>query len=360
MNDFDFWFSMVDLSPKIKLNILKKFKITEKIWYYSINKKNYNYFNNFKIIKALEKAWDKKRISEMKNIIKDKKICLTSFFDESYPEKLKYFDDAPSILFHRGDIKRLNDNINVSIVGARKCSYYGENVAELISKELASNNINVISGMARGIDTIAHSNALKNLGFTCAVLGCGIDVVYPKENNKLYEQIVNKGCIISEFPPGTPPYAFNFPIRNRIISALSKVIIVVEADLKSGTLITANFALNQGKDIMAVPGQVFSNASRGTNKLIKDGAFPFTEIEDLFELLGIERQKKKVGAKKNTDSKKGEIIEIISDNPMHIDDIIKLTNIDITCLYGLLFEMQLDNQIKCLAGNYYVKINKSI
>jgi DNA processing protein len=360
MNDFDFWFSMVELSPKIKLNILKKFKITEKIWYYSINKKNHNCFSNFKVIKALEKAWDKKKISEIKNVMKDKKINLISFFDETYPEKLKYFDDAPSILFYRGDINKLNDNINVSIVGSRKCSYYGENVAELISKELALNNINVISGMARGIDSIAHNSTLKNLGFTCAILGCGVDVVYPRENNKLYEQIIDKGCIISEFPPGTPPYALNFPIRNRIISALSEVIVVVEADLKSGTLITANYALNQGKDVMAVPGQVFSSISRGTNKLIKDGAFPFTQIEDLFELLGIERQNKKKFVKKNTNSKKGKIVDIITDNPMHIDDIIKLTNIDITCLYGLLFEMQLDNEIKCLAGNYYVKINKSI
>ncbi len=187
----------------------------------------------------------------------------------------------------------LNEGYNISIVGSRKYSNYGKDVTKIICSDLCANNINIISGMAKGIDTFAHESCLNNEGYTCAVLGSGLDIVYPKENIKIFNKIVEKGCVISEFLPGTPPYAYNFPQRNRIISALSDIIIVIEAGEKSGSLITANLALEQGKDVMAVPGSIFSDESKGTNKLIKDGAFPLTCTNDIFNLIGIEMKNQK-------------------------------------------------------------------
>ena len=152
------------------------------------------------------------------------------------------YDDAPYMLFYKGDIKHLNENVNVSIVGSRKYTSYGENVANIISDSLCDNNISIVSGMARGIDSVAHLKCVQKNSYTCAVLGSGLDVIYPKENLKLYNKILENGCIISQFLPGTKPYAYNFPIRNRIISGLSSLIIIIEAGIKSGSLITATSA----------------------------------------------------------------------------------------------------------------------
>jgi DNA processing protein len=215
--------------------------------------------------------------------------------------------------------------------------------------------------MAKGIDYFANKSCLDNEGYTCAVLGSGLDIVYPKENLKIFNKIVRNGCVISEYLPGTPPYAYNFPLRNRIISALSDIIIVIEAGEKSGSLITANLALEQGKDVMAVPGSIFSNESKGTNKLIKDGAFPLTCVNDIFNLMGIEikNEKKTTISSFNSEIHKG-IYSIINDSPLHINDIIRVTNIDIKQLYEVLFEMQIKNEILCLSGNYYVRVNNKI
>ncbi|KYH35810.1 hypothetical protein CLTEP_02030 [Clostridium tepidiprofundi DSM 19306] len=360
MIDFDIWYSLVKLNPNIKLDILKKFKTTEHIWYrYIANEQDYDIFNS-KIIKCLKNAWNKEKINKIKEKMLNDNVNIINYYDELYPQKLKNFDDSPSVMYYRGKIQFLNTNPSIAIVGARKCTFYGQNTTELIAKELAKNNINVISGMARGIDTFAHKVTIANSGFTCAVLGTGMDIIYPRENMQLYNELINNGCILSEFPFGTKPYPYNFPIRNRIISGLSDIVIVVEADIKSGSLITASSALNQGKDVMAVPGSVFSDKSRGTNKLIKDGAYPFTCMKDLFELLGIQYLIEAKSKTKTINSKNknyGIINKLISDKPIHIDEIIRITNIDIKCLYELLFEMQINNEVKCLSGNYYVRIN---
>jgi DNA processing protein len=215
--------------------------------------------------------------------------------------------------------------------------------------------------MAKGIDTFAHESSLENESYTCAVLGSGLDIVYPKQNIKIFNEIVKKGAVISEFLPGTPPYAYNFPLRNRIISGLGDIIIVIEAGEKSGSLITANLALEQGKDVMAVPGSIFSYESKGTNKLIKDGAYPLTSANDIFNLMGVEMKDSSKNVVKSVCSQVNkQIYSIIDDSPIHINDIIRATNIDIKQLYGILFEMQIKNQILCLSGNYYVKVNNKI
>ncbi len=360
MNDYDIWFSLVKLSPRIKLKLINDFHNTEKIWYYGVHSKKTEYFKN-NLMEVLSNAWNKSEIDNVKRNLEVNEIECIAFYEDAYPKKLKNYDDAPFTLFYKGNILPLSEGYNISIVGSRKYSNYGKDVTKIICTDLCSNNINIISGMAKGIDTFAHDSCLNNGGYTCAVLGSGLDIVYPKENYKIFNRIAQKGAVISEFLPGTPPYAHNFPLRNRIISALSHIIIVIEAGEKSGSLITANLALDQGKDVMAVPGSIFSYESKGTNKLIKDGAFPLTCTNDIFDLMGIKRKNSKNATVRSFSSKIHQgIYDIINDSPLHINDIIRITNIDIKQLYEVLFEMQIKNEILCLSGNYYVRVNDKI
>ncbi len=359
MNIYDLWFSSIKMSNKIKLYLLKNVINTEELWNYTFYVRD-NIIINEKVRFYLKEAWDKIQLEVLYRNILNKGVETVVFNEDTYPNNLKNITDAPAIIFYRGNIKKLDEKVSVGIVGSRNCSIYGENVTGIIGEELSKNNVNIISGMARGIDSYAHKACLRQNGYTCAVLGSGIDVVYPKENKKIYDIISENGCVLSEFFPGTKPLSRNFPARNRIISGLSDLLIVIEAGEKSGSLITAGLALEQGKDIVAVPGTIFSSESKGTNKLIRDGAYIFTDFKDLFEILNMEYlcgnlQK----TKKMTDIEK-KIYDTISDTPVHIDDIFERTNIDIKQLYEVLFELQLKDEIICISGNYYVKVNKAI
>lgn len=223
-------------------------------------------------------------IDRIRNQIDNKNIKIVTKFDRSYPEKLKYIDNSPYILYTIGKIKDLNlINKNISIVGSRKATNYGKWVCRKFSKELTSKGITITSGMALGIDSIAHKTCIENNGITIAVLGSGVDTVYPKRNKKLYEEIMVDGLIVSEFPIGSIAMPYNFPVRNRIISGLSDGVLVVEASDKSGTLITATFAGEQNKEIFSVPGNIDNYLSKGTNQLIREGAKITTSIEDILE-----------------------------------------------------------------------------
>lgn len=360
--EFDIWYSMVRCSNKDKLNLLKKFKNTKSIWEKFCNNRleKTDDKNTMKLSYTLKKYWDENKIKEIKNILLSKNIGIINYYSENYPENLKPFEDSPSILYYRGNIEKINLNKNLAIVGSRDYSYYGENVTSIISREMAENNINIISGMAKGIDAFAHKYSLQANGYTCAVLGSGIDVIYPYVNKTIYYKLLEGGGIISEFPPGTKPYPYNFPLRNRIISGLSDIVIVIEASEKSGSLITASCALEQGKDVMAVPGSIFSKKSIGTNKLIKDGADPFTTMEDIYNLLNMNYREKFQAQKNNLNKIENKIYSVIEDTPIHIDDIVRVTKVDIKRLYEVLFELQFKNHITCLSGNYYVRISNSI
>ena len=360
--EFDIWYSMVRCSNKDKLNLLKKFKNTKSIWEKFCNNRleKTDDKNTMKLSYTLKKYWDENKIKEIKNILLSKNIGILNYYSENYPENLKPFEDSPSILYYRGNIEKINLNKNLAIVGSRDYSYYGENVTSIISREMAENNINIISGMAKGIDAFAHKYSLQANGYTCAVLGSGIDVIYPYVNKTIYYKLLEGGGIISEFPPGTKPYPYNFPLRNRIISELSDIVIVIEASEKSGSLITASCALEQGKDVMAVPGSIFSKKSIGTNKLIKDGADPFTTMEDIYNLLNMNYREKFQAQKNNLNKIENKIYSVIEDTPIHIDDIVRVTKVDIKRLYEVLFELQFKNHITCLSGNYYVRISNSI
>jgi DNA processing protein len=349
------WFSMLSLPCRTKLELMKNYQTPENLWssYSSGNLEDKN------LLKILNNSWNDKKINDINTILLNNDINIACFNDSLYPEKLKLYDDAPSILFYKGDISKLNCGLSISIVGSRKCTSYGTNATTVISSELSKKKINIISGMAKGVDTYAHRSCLSNDGFTCAVLGSGLDVIYPKENRALYDSISSTGCIISEYLPGTQPFAYNFPTRNRIISELSNIVIIVEAGIKSGSLITATFALEQGIDVMVVPGSIFSDQSKGSNKLIKDGAYPLTSIEDVFQLLDMDYNQPAKAESNRLNDVERKIYSTLTDSPLHINDIIRITKVDINYLYEVLFELQLKNEIMCLAGNYYVKSIKN-
>ena len=208
------------------------------------------------------------------------KIKTITLEKESYPEKLKNIYNSPQTLYVLGNKELLNEK-SIAIIGCRNASDYGLRSAYKFGYELAKKGVCIISGFARGVDTYSHMGAVAAKGKTIAVLGCGLDVLYPSENLELYKQIlINNGTIVTEYPLGSKPERYHFPARNRIISGLSDGVLVVEAKEKSGTLITVEHALEQGKDVYAIPGNITSKNSYGTNELIKEGAIPVTKIDD--------------------------------------------------------------------------------
>lgn len=234
-----------------------------------------DWFLQYKKSWDLQREWDRFQKSGMSFVTSEQ---------EEYPLKLREIYDAPYGLFYYGSLQILQGK-TAGIVGARKCSEYGKYIASKLAENLARVGITVVSGMAEGSDAAAHVGTLKAEGNTAAVLGCGADICYPSKNRKLYEAIRRNGCILSEYPPGTEPIAWHFPARNRLISALCETLIVVEAKEKSGSLITADFALEQGKDVYAVPGRITDELSRGCNELIRQGAGIITGISSFLEEL---------------------------------------------------------------------------
>lgn len=216
--------------------------------------------------------------------LEKRKIRFAPFFSKEYPERLKNIPDAPYALFFRGEPEKMPERL-VAVIGARECSSYGSFLAEHIGRKLAQKGTGVVSGLARGIDGITQKAAVLAGGFTAGVLGCGVDVCYPAENRSLYESCAKQGLLVSEYPPGTRPLAWRFPPRNRLISGLSDAVVVVEAREKSGTFITVDMALEQGREIFVVPGRITDPLSRGCNRLIGQGASVFSSVEELLESL---------------------------------------------------------------------------
>ena len=232
---------------------------------------------------ALLKNWDApenlERAKRQEEQWKKKGISFDFLWEEAFPKRLKEISDPPLVLYRIGKLPEPEKKMT-AIVGARACSSYGKEMAEYFARGLAKEGIGIVSGMARGADGIAQRAALSAGGYSVAVLGCGVDICYPEENRPLYERLWENGCILSEYPPGTQPHSRLFPPRNRIISALSDLVLVIEAREKSGTLITVDMALEQGKDIYAVPGRVTDSLSMGCNNLIRQGAGIINSVED--------------------------------------------------------------------------------
>lgn len=281
-----------------------------------------------------------------------------------YPENLKTVQDAPLILYMKGR-PLPQDRYAIAIVGSRRCSEYGRRVSEKLSSELAERGITIVSGLARGIDTTAHTGALKAGGRTAAVFASGLDRVYPPENRELVRKIIERGFVISEFPPGTRPDKENFPRRNRLISGLGLGVIVVEAEAESGALITADYGLEQGREVFAVPGSIFSKTSEGTNNLIKKGAKPVSSVEDIIEELGPKlrglRDTSAAGDLRTfselefSDREKA-IIKIMEQEPLHIDEIARKSGRPVSEISSVLLELELKGVVKQLEGKRFFLI----
>lgn len=290
--------------------------------------------------------------------LKEQNIEFISYKNACYPEKLKNISDSPWYLFQKG--KRYEKKPSVAIVGARNCSNYGKEIALDYARELAGNGVTIISGLARGIDSYAHMGALEMGGDTIAVLGCGVNVCYPKENYQLYCDIANSGGIISEYPVDMQPRSMFFPERNRIISGLADIILVVEARIKSGSLITADFALEQGKDVFAIPGRVTDGLSQGCNQLICQGAAIANSPSEIMEELGIKYVKNKKLLKKSNnllERKENMLYSCLDLQPKSLDEI--LSNIDLTYkeILMTLVDLEIKGLIKETSKNYYIRID---
>jgi DNA processing protein len=274
--------------------------------------------------------------------------------DAGYPQWLKNIFDPPYIIYYRGELPA-DDDICIAMVGSRKASAYGRHVADKIARGLAQKGAWVVSGLARGIDTYSHLGSLGGGGKTIAVLGSGIDVIYPRENNSLYHQICDSGTVITELPIGSPPLARHFPARNRIISGLCRGVAVVEAAEKSGSLITVDYALEQGRDVFAVPGPVTSLLSRGTHKLIKQGAKLIETADDILEeYLSVDCVNNNQIDLFSFSQKEREILELMMTGQMHFDILVQNSGFSPSQMAALLTMWEIKGLIKQLPGKYYI------
>ena len=312
------------------------------------------------IISNLEKA---KSLAEKDlKYIHDNDIDIITYKEKYYPVNLRSIYNFPPILYVKGMLVE-GDCLSIGMVGSRRASTYGILMAKKFAGELARKGITIGSGMARGIDSASHLGALENNGRTIAVLGNGIDICYPRENDNLLNKIIQQGAVITEFPLSTPPEAMNFPSRNRIISGLSLGVIVVEASEHSGALITSDLALEQGREVFAIPGNVTVDTSSGSNRLIKQGAKLITSVDDILEEISPIKQDFKLNhpvvtnemQQNNLSEAETKIMNILSLEPIHMDDIAFQSNLDPSDLPQYLLNLELLGLITQLSGKRFVK-----
>lgn len=345
--------------------LIEAFKIPERLYNASFNE-----------IKRVE-GFDESLAKQVKSSIKDETLLqkvdsqlsklkqynakLITIWDDEYPENLRNIYNPPVLLFVKGELLT-RDTGSIAIVGSRTVSEYGRIAAERIAGDLAAQGITIVSGMASGIDSIAHWGALKAGGRTLAVLGCGIDIVYPAENNSLYKEIIKNGAVISEFEFGTKPWPGNFPARNRIISGISLGTVVVEAGKKSGALITAAAALEQNREVFAVPGNISSKSSEGTNALIRDSAAKLVQnAEDIinelkFRLTGQEGEHKKAPPPVKLTGDEASVYALVENEPVLVDTMSQKSGISTSKILTQLLSLELKGLVRRLPGNKYVRI----
>ena len=327
--------------------------------------------------------------------IDEYKMDVTTFLDKDFPSILNHIYNPPAILFMRGNRALLDKRLNrIALVGARRCSLYGRNVARMLGKELGKYSAIIVSGGARGIDTHGHEGLLASLGYGIVVMGCGLDIVYPRENTKLFDRILqNNGLLVSEYPPGTPPSAKHFPARNRIISGLSRGVIVVEAKGSSGSLITADMAVSEGRDVFVVPCNLLDHTADGNKFLMRNGAFVLTGYEDIVkeyhltlrdmystkeklsppnkrDTMGVKNSSQMVNHGQGVDTQglsmlsfsldKSLILsEIPHDRCITVSDILKATSIPLQQLQPLLLELEMEGAIEHQPPRGYINMTRS-
>lgn len=327
--------------------------------------------------------------------IDEYKMDVTTFLDKDFPSILNHIYNPPAILFMRGNRALLDKRLNrIALVGARRCSLYGRNVARMLGKELGKYSTIIVSGGARGIDTHGHEGLLASLGYGIVVMGCGLDIVYPRENTKLFDRILqNNGLLVSEYPPGTPPSAKHFPARNRIISGLSRGVIVVEAKGSSGSLITADMAVSEGRDVFVVPCNLLDHTADGNKFLMRNGAFVLTGYEDIVkeyhltlrdmfstkeklsppnkrDTMGVKDSNQIVNHGQGVDTQGPSMLsfnvdrslilsEIPHDRCITVSDILKATSIPLQQLQPLLLELEMEGAIEHQPPRGYINMTRS-
>ncbi len=347
------------ISPLQRKKLLDHFQSFEEIFAATQHKLSRIEDIREETVKTLLQYKDLSRAERELEKAKKMGIHLLSFYDPLFPISLKNLVDSPCLLYVKGNLNCLEYQA-LAIVGCRKASFYGISVTSQFTEIFVKKGLAIISGAARGIDTQAHKTALENSGKTIAVLGCGVDIVYPPENKKLFDDISKEGCLISEFPLSSPPDKFNFPKRNRIISALSLGTLVVEAPKKSGALITAQCALEQGKEVFAVPGPILSPHYEGSNHLISQGAYLAQSAQDVLWILGIDKNDKTSYSQKSSDyletlsEEERKILNILGE-AQTADEIERVTALDIKTVQELLTHMQLEGYIKEVVDKKFIR-----
>ncbi len=288
----------------------------------------------------------------------EKNIGVITIQDSEYPPNLKQIYDPPVVLFVQGELQE-PDRFSVAIVGSRRASIYGKSVAEKIAKDLASRGLSVVSGGARGIDAAAHKGVLEAGGRTIAVLGCGIDVPYPREHTELFARISETGAVISEYCPGTAPEGWRFPSRNRIISGLSMGVLVVQAPVESGALITARYASEHGRTVFALPGNIDDIRNEGCHALIREGAILVESADHIMQELGIqpeEEEKPQLTLSfESLEPDERKLVELLSLQPKHVDQVIKESQLSPQQVVGTLTLLEMKGVVKRVPGNAYVR-----
>lgn len=334
---------------------------------YNLSDKSWNNFNiKENIIERLVSSEFKCQAEKIYRKCQRDSIKFVSLGSPNYPVNLKHIDYPPILLYYKGELIPA-DECAIAIVGSRKFTEYGRLATKEIASQLSKASVTIVSGMAKGIDSFAHIAAIDNHGRTLAVLGSGINVIYPAENFNLYYKIIDNGAVISEFQPDANAFKSNFPLRNRIVSGLSLGVLVVEAGIKSGSMITAKLAGEQGRDVFAIPGNIFNPNSVGSNNLIKDGAKMVTSCDDILEELHMNirniisvKTQVNVNFKINLPDNQKEVFDIFSDSPIHFNVLLDSIDISPQQLSSILTVLELNGYIKKLAGDIFVKEDKYI
>lgn len=356
---YEYWLARIS-----GISTVKKMRLRE---YYGDGKAIYNIeetkkwaaeYLNEKEQKILRRAKQEKDIEEKYCEFEQSGMKFIPVYAPEYPEKLRNISSSPFALYVKGKLPD-KEKVSVAIVGARRCTAYGELLALEYGQELARHGVQVISGMARGIDGAGQRGALNENGSTYAVLGCGIDICYPKEHLGLYMDIQQRGGIISEFCPGTPPLSSHFPARNRIISGLSDVVLVIEAKERSGSLITADMALEQGKDVYALPGPVTSTLSQGCHRLISQGAGILISPSDLLKELNIVSVKSEQNSnksKKELETPEDIVYSCLDLYPKGLDRLVNETKLPPQQIMRDLIDLELEGKVKEISKNQYIRV----
>lgn len=300
---------------------------------------------------SLDRVWER---------IQDQGITVLTWGDQDYPARLNEIPQPPPVLYVRGTLAE-DDTWAVAVVGTRRITAYGKQVAVEIASNLARSGVTIVSGLARGVDAAAHHAALETGGRTLAVLGCGVDRIYPPEHRRLADQIVQQGALISDYAPGTPPDAANFPPRNRIISGLARAVIVVEAGKSSGALITAAFAAEQGREVFAVPGSIYAPQSIGANLLLQQGARPYLNCQDVVDVLNLRLmpQQRLARAVLPSDAIEAKLFTLLGNEPLHVDEIGQRSDLPIEKVSAALVMMELKGLVRQVGGMQYVAIREA-